>query len=308
MEVLGTYLNGNIKETIFSDGTRIRETDDNEFKAAYADNIDIKIIDRCDRACHWCHEGSTPYGKVADIMNEKFIDTLHPYQEVALGGGNVLEHRDLLPFLKKLKKNKVIANITLNQIHFEQNITLIDKLIEEKLIYGLGISLENPTDEFIKKVKRYPNAVIHVINGILRPSDIEILSDEGLKILILGYKHIRRGEDWYGYDHENITTKQIWLKDNLESILEKFNVVSFDNLAIEQLNVKRLLSQDEWDEFYSGDDGTHTFYIDMCERKYAESSTTPLDKRHILLNSVDDMFKVIQEEKLNEAERSDRVD
>lgn len=87
--------------------------------------------------------------------------------------------------------------------------------------------------------------------------------------------------------------KQQWLYENLEDIIQKFKVVSFDNLAIEQLNVKRLLTQEEWDEFYMGDDGKVTYYVDMVERKFAQSSTAPFDKRYDLLNSVDDMFKVI---------------
>jgi hypothetical protein len=294
MELLGKYRNGNYVTTILSDGTRIRETEDDEFIPAFAENMDIKICNRCDMNCKFCHEGSTPDGKLGNIMNEKFVDTLHPYQEVALGGGNVLEHPDLIPFLKKLKDRKVIANITLNQCHFEKDIETVDKLINEKLIYGLGVSLVNPTEEFIEKIKRYPNAVIHVINGIFRPSDAEMLSDKGLKILILGYKHIRRGEDWYSDDHENIVIKQMWLKDNLASMIDKFNVVSFDNLAIEQLNVKSLLSQEEWDEFYAGDDGTHTYYIDMVERKFAKSSTADFDKRYDLLDSVDYMFNKIR--------------
>jgi hypothetical protein len=77
-------------------------------------------------------------------------------------------------------------------------------------------------------------------------------------------------------------------------MIDKFNVVSFDNLAIEQLNVKSLLSQEEWDEFYAGDDGTHTYYIDMVERKFAKSSTADFDKRYDLLDSVDDMFNKIR--------------
>ena len=72
-----------------------------------------------------------------------------------------------------------------------------------------------------------------------------------------------------------------------------FIVVSFDNLAIEQLEVKRLVKDDEWEEFYMGDDGNFTYYIDMVERKFAQSSTTPFDKRHDLLDSVDEMFKII---------------
>ena len=72
-----------------------------------------------------------------------------------------------------------------------------------------------------------------------------------------------------------------------------FKVVSFDNLAIEQLEVKRLVKDDEWEEFYMGDDGNFTYYIDMVERKFAQSSTAPFDKRHDLLDSVDEMFKII---------------
>ena len=247
-------------------------------------------------ACKLCHEGSTPNGKLGDILNEKFIDTLHPYQEVAIGGGNVLEHPDLIPFLEKLKGLKVITNITLNQIHFEQNIKLVDMLFREKLIYGLSVSLVKPTKEFIEKVKKYPNVVIHVINGVLSPSDMFTLENNNLKLLILGYKHLRRGNEYYESDMENIKAKQRWLYVNLEFILKGFKVVSFDNLAIEQLNVKRLLSNEEWDEFYQGDDGSSTYYIDMVERKFARSSTASFDKRYDLMDSVDDMFRKIVNE------------
>lgn len=293
MELLGRYKNGNVITTILSDGTRIRETEDDEFKFAFAENMDIKICDKCNMGCKFCHEGSTPDGKLGDIMNEKFIETLHPYQEVALGGGNVLEHPDLIPFLYKLKDLKVITNITLNQIHFENNIDLVDMMIKEKLIYGLGISLVNPTDNFIEKVQRYPNAVIHVINGVLTKQQIEKLSDQNLKMLILGYKHLRRGVNYLEDNNEMISENQKMLYNVLPDMVNHFKVISFDNLAIEQLDVKRLLSEEEWKEFYQGDDGTSTYYIDMVERKFAKSSTASMDKRYDLLDSVDDMFNFI---------------
>lgn len=296
MKLLGIYKNGNFTTKIFSDGTKVRETEDDEFVAAFAENMDIKISNYCDMGCKFCHEGSTKNGKHGDILNEKFIETLHPYQEVALGGGDATSHPDLIPFLQKLKDRKVIVNMTVNQKHFEQKQELIRRLVDEKLIYGIGISLVNPTDEFISLIKQYPNAVIHVINGVLRPSDIEALSDKNLKMLILGYKQLRRGNEWYNEDHENIVVKQMWLKDNLAEIINHFKVVSFDNLAIEQLEVQRLMSKEEWDEFYMGDDGTMTYYIDMVERKFARSSTADFDKRYDLLESVDEMFQKIVSE------------
>lgn len=296
MNLLGVYKNGNFATKIFSDGTKIRETEDDEFIPEFAENMDIKISNYCDMGCKFCHEGSTKNGKHGDVLNQKFIETLHPYQEVALGGGDATSHPDLIPFLHKLKDRKVIVNMTVNQQHFEQKQELIKKLVDEKLIYGLGVSLVNPTDEFISLIQQYPNAVIHVINGILKPSDVEMLSDKNLKMLILGYKQLRRGGEWYSEDHENIIIKQMWLKENLGGIIERFKVVSFDNLAIDQLEVKRLMSQKEWDEFYMGDDGSMTYYIDMVEQKFARSSTADFDKRYDLLDSVDEMFKKIVSE------------
>lgn len=293
MELLGRYKNGNFVATILSDGTKIRETKDDEFIPSFAENMDVKICNYCDMECKFCHEGSSLHGKFGAILNEKFIDTLHPYQEIAIGGGDATSHPDLIPFLQKLKERKVIANMTVNQIHFEKKQELIKQLVDEKLIYGLGVSLVNPTKHFIELIKQYPNAVIHVINGVLKPSDIKALENNNLKMLILGYKHLRRGNEYFEEEQNDIETKQQWLYENLEDIIQKFKVVSFDNLAIEQLDVKRLLTQEEWDEFYMGDDGKVTYYVDMVERKFAQSSTAPFDKRYDLLDSVDDMFKVI---------------
>jgi len=95
MKLLGEYQNGNVHTQIFDDGTKIRETEDDEFRPAFAENMDIKICNRCTNPltggvmCPMCHEGSTPNGKLGDILNEKFIDTLHPYTEAALGGGDI---------------------------------------------------------------------------------------------------------------------------------------------------------------------------------------------------------------------------
>lgn len=293
MGLLGRYKNGNFVTTILSDGTKIRETKDDEFIPSFAENMDVKICNYCDMGCKFCHEGSTINGKFGNILNEKFIDTLHPYQEIAIGGGDATSHPDLIPFLQKLKERKVIANMTVNQIHFEKKQELIKKLVDEKLIYGLGVSLVNSTKHFIELIKQYPNAVIHVINGVLKPSDVKALENNNLKMLILGYKHLRRGNEYFEEEQNDIETKQQWLYENLEDIIQKFKVVSFDNLAIDQLDVKRLLTQEEWDEFYMGDDGKITYYIDMVERKFAQSSTAPFNKRYDLLDSVDDMFHVI---------------
>lgn len=295
INVIGRYRNGNYNVTIFSDGTKIRETDEDDFISAYPENIDIKVTDYCDMGCLMCHENSTVNGKHGDILNADFINTLHPYTELAIGGGNPLSHPHLIPFLEKLRERNIIPNLTINQRHFEKDQQLIRKLVDDKLIYGIGISLVEATSDFVNLIKQYDNAVIHTINGILTAKQVEILKNNNLKILILGYKIFRRGVDFFNAASDTIINNQIWLDNALPEIVQQFKAVSFDNLAIKQLNVKQLMSEEEWNEFYMGDDGQYTMYIDMVNRKFAKNSIA--ETRYDLLDNIDDMFTVVKNER-----------
>lgn len=285
--LLGKYQNGNYTVRIYADGTKVRETPDDEFVAEFPESMDVKITNRCEMGCPWCHENSLPDGKHGDV-HVAFIDTLKPYTEIALGGGNPLAHPELETLLRRLKDHKVIANMTVSQYHFETQQERIKRLADTGLVNGLGVSLSNATPEFVETVRSYPNAVIHVINGIV-PVD-ELMRLDGCKILILGYKDFRRGHSYYS---EEVKFKQTELRLNLPSIMSRFSVISFDNLAIEQLAVRELLSPAQWNEFYMGDDGMFTMFIDLVEGKFARNSTS--EERFELRDSVDEMFRVVKE-------------
>jgi hypothetical protein len=301
MERFVRYTNGNYTVTLDTKtGTKVRENDLDFFEADTVESMDIKITNCCDMGCPMCHENSTPDGKHADILGPSFLDKLHPYTELAIGGGNPLEHPDLYEFLVKCKERKFIPSMTINQKHFEANYDLVKKLVDEELIYGLGISLVAPTTEFIKLVKTIPNAVIHIINGLVSLPKLIKMKDHDLKILILGYKIFRRGATLYETQAPNITACQLMLYQYLPRIIEEnwFKVVSFDNLAIEQLEPQRLMSEDEWSEFYMGDDGigdgftSASMYVDMVERKYAKNSCDPV--RYDLLSTIEEMYNSLK--------------
>jgi len=294
MRLIGNYINGNYKVKIFDDGTKIRETEANEFKAKFPECMDVKITNYCDMNCPMCHEGSTTEGKHGDLLNVNFINTLHQYTELALGGGNPLSHPQLIEFLKICRSKRIIVNMTVNQKHFMDEQKYIQFLIDHKLITSLGVSLTDVTDEFINTIQQYPNIVLHIINGMIKVEDLRKLYDKNIKVLILGYKQFRRGILNYQNDSKNIEMFKTELYNELENAINHLKVVSFDNLAIKQLEVKRLMSQDEWNEFYMGDDGKFTMYIDLVEQKYARSSIS--EKRYDLLDNIDNMFEIILNE------------
>lgn len=320
MELLHKYTNGNYTVQIFNDGTKIRETNEDDFVAAFPENIDLKISDKCDMGCKFCHENSTPDGQIASF-DEEFLYSLKPGTEVAVGGGNIFENKDLENFLSFCKMNGIIANITVNQNHikgsFNKNnryrcndkIRKIFKWIDRGLVYGVGISYNGKAKElsdlFNGKIninwkqsdldEYKSHCVIHVINGVHSFNQIMKLARKKYKLLILGYKDLRRGHDYLTINQDNIKKKQNEIYENIHKIIKAFKVVSFDNLAIEQLNIRRLFTTEAWEQFYMGDDGNFTMYIDLVKKEFAKNSTSL--KRYKLLPTIEEMFKVVKNEK-----------
>ena len=263
---LAVYQNGNHYVAIFDDGTKIKETIDptaDHFTYEFAENSDIKITDYCDGGCIYCHENSTVKGVHGDLKKiEPMLDTLHAGTEMAVGGGNALAHPDLIWFLEKLKSKGVLANITINQRHLKPYKDLICKLVAEHLVYGIGISLTNSSDEddfkFIDTLG--DNVVIHTIAGILTEKDIQCLKHR--KVLILGYKDLRRGH----------------------ALLEKQSDETYNSLF-------QGADTDVMDA--DGNITCSTFYIDVPTMTVARMSTAALDQRFKFEGTEDvkDLFK-----------------
>lgn len=306
MSILGQYQNGNYSVTILSDGTKIRENDLDFFEAEFPESMDIKITNACDMGCPMCHEDSKPNGKHGDILNLPFINSLHEFTELAIGGGNPLSHPDFIPFLHLLKDRKLIANVTVNEVHFLKNIPLLLELSEQGLIYGLGISYtggdRESTYRFADSVSQFPNAVIHIINGIVSMEQVAWLSERNrdLKILILGYKDFRRGADHHEKVGQAIDNKMKDMYEYLPQIIENawFKAVSFDNLAISQLEVKRLMPEEAWAVFYMGDDGREgelssaSMYVDAVAGQFARNSCST--QRYPVTDNITQMFQFLK--------------
>lgn len=303
MKILGEYKNGNTLVTLFEDGTKTMFTKDDEFDLEFPTNIDIKITNRCNNrgaACQaFCHENSKPDGKHAPLSNFKFINSLVEGTEVALGGGALTTHPKLEEILLKFKKKGVITNVT---VHIQEVLNKADMLADFQkrgLIHGIGVSIQPHEVSDVEKMQlaKLDNVVFHIINGIF---DIGFLGElaravEHPKLLILGYKDFRRGHQLYNKAKEIIEYKQKAMKENLKEVVKMFEVVSFDNLAIEQLNLKEEVTEKEWDRYYQGNEGSSTMYINAVEGEFAKNSIST--KRYKLTTNIRNMFRTIRKEK-----------
>jgi len=291
------YKNGNCNVFIDpNNGTRIIHTDDDYIDLQFPLNIDVSIGRRCDGGCKFCYEGATPDGPEANLEYVPFLDSLRPYTEISVNGNSLLSMQ-LIPFLEKLKKRKIIANMTVNQIHFERKEALIADLLNSGLVHGLGVSLRNPTPEFIERAQKYPNLVVHTIAGVHGKDDYEALKGKGLKVLILGYKDKGRGHTYLAEEEASIKANRDYLKREIKSILENnwFPVVAFDNLALEQLDIKHVISEEAWEQFYQGDEGSASMFIDLTDRTFGVSSLMPREQMLPITDSIDEMFATVKQ-------------
>lgn len=270
MKQLAKYTNGNTSVTIFDDGTKIREYDGKPV-VFYPESIDVKITNYCDMGCGFCHESSTREGLHADL--NKLLDVLSdlpPGVELAIGGGNPLSHPEFFNFVKILNARGFIANLTVNQGHLRRYRDLLLYLLESNLIKGLGISVANFNFDSIKPlVEVSDNIVYHLIAGVSPVKlGVDLLTFNDAKLLLLGYKQFGFGKAFYS--DSVAACIEAW-KKAIPHFIGKCTM-SFDNLAIKQLNIKRLLTEAGWEKFYMGDDFCFTMYVDAVEQRYAKTS------------------------------------
>lgn len=302
--VLGRYVNGNYKVIILKDGTKIRYNNLDNLTPEFAESMDVKLTNKCSVGCPFCYEGSTKDGKHSDIMHQNWIKFVHPYTELAING-NDMDHPQLDEFLHYMKEKKVIVSMTLNQVQFLKNFYKVKQYVAEELIYGIGISISSITDETIfDKIAQFDNAVIHLINGIISPEFFTQYKEQlsKCKILVLGYKNVGRGISYRANAEDYVTRNIEWLKQSFIELYKsnQFKLVSFDNLAIEQLELEKQIKEHpelglDWKTLYMGDDGDYSFYIDAVDETFAKNSTLSKEFKYPINDmNADQMFNYIK--------------
>lgn len=273
MQELASYVNGNCRVKIYDDGTKVREYE-GKLNPEFPESIDLKITNYCESSCLYCHEMSDTNGKHAELTD--IIDVLGKLPsgiELAIGGGNPMSYPDLVPLLISLRNMGFICNITVNQMHVKKNLDLLSRLIGQKFVYGVGVSVTRDDFDGIHQLMRMSdNVVCHMIAGVNDVDQVRRLANmDYCKVLLLGYKKYGRGAEFY----DDKIEKNIWLWKMMLPALIGICALSFDNLALEQLDAKNIIPKDVWEAVYMGDDFTHSMYVDAVEKCYAPTSRSP---------------------------------
>ena len=304
-KAIANYTNGNYQVIILENGTKIRYNEEETLTPDHFESVDIKITNKCVHNCPYCHEASFPNGEHADFNKYmSFLETIHPHTELAIGGGNPLLHPQLDSFLQYCKDKQFIPSMTVNWQDFVSEHDRLMKYEEDKLLYGIGISMpfvdigiENKKNLY-SLIQETPNAVCHVILGLHTLVDMLELSNmvDSPRVLFLGFKSFRKGNDYLGLHApevlNNISDIATYLFRMKQGLVKdwKFNPMAFDNLALQQLDLKDRLSPSP---FYMGDEGQFTLFIDLVTGEYAKSSTSR-DRFPIANKNADQIFQHIR--------------
>lgn len=274
------YRNGNAVVTLdLRDGTRIIEYPDNDGLILETPlNIDIRVSTQCPygynvetqkSTCAFCHESALVDGQECHygILQQVLMDAKLPRgTEIALGVNQVTE--DLVQFVKNLYRLGLVVNITMNERYITE---FGDTGLKQMLpyVFGLGISYRSLQGclSLPDWIADYPHTVIHVINGIDDFDDVKELSVKYHKILVLGEKD-------FGFNRGKVdlsTKEHKQWKSNIMQLTEIFDIVSFDNLGLQQLEIRGKITDEEYKSFYQGE---HSMYINAVEQYFAPSSRT----------------------------------
>lgn len=163
---------------------------DNPLFAPHPELVDISISNHCSKGCSFCYRNSTKNNSFISIGDYNYIlDVLqHPKWgnvfQIAIGGGEPLEHPDFVEIIETTYSRNIIPNFTTNG-------DLIDKDIASKIASKVGaiaISSQDINELNTSKIdilsdQKIKTNIHFLLNSDTLPQAIKILKGEYNKIL-----------------------------------------------------------------------------------------------------------------------------
>jgi len=175
-----------------------KSLEDNPSFAPVPELVDISISNHCSKGCDYCYRDSKPDGSFMSLDDYKFVLSSLNHKkygnvfQVALGGGEPLEHPEILEILELTKQFNIVPNFTTNGENITK--TLVDNI--KGKVGAAAVSLNN-------------------LNGI-NNSKIELLIKGGIRTNI-----------HYVIDRNNIKQAIQILEGEFNKKIKKVNAIIF---------------------------------------------------------------------------------
>ncbi|MEW6710048.1 MAG: radical SAM protein, partial [Candidatus Riflebacteria bacterium] len=244
---------------------------------------DVKITDHCSFNCEFCYQNSGPDGKHADTDKVfQAIDALAELEvfEIALGGGDPVDHPDFVKIVDYARKKGIIPNFSTRNLDFLYSQDFIE--ITEK-IGSIGFTVTDVSD--LKKLSdaqkflccltdlKTPRIKVHIVENSLDYEDLkkvaEFFRDYRFRIIFLGVKEIGRGK---------VLKHRPW-PENFIELLPKYPYEIDTQMAANSI--------EKWEKagFNTSNveihEGLQSLYVDCCAQKIGKSSYQPETSKKI---------------------------
>jgi radical SAM protein with 4Fe4S-binding SPASM domain len=165
---------------------------ENPYKAPIPELVDISISNHCSKNCSFCYRKSIPNNSFMSVEDYKFIlESLNDKRwgnifQVALGGGEPLEHPNIVELLQVTREFRIIPNFTTNAIYITKEIASNIKLF----VGAVAISFQNIQEIQISKAHLFFEQNIKTnIHYLLSRNSIK----QGIEILEGKYNNLLEG-------------------------------------------------------------------------------------------------------------------
>jgi len=278
--------------------------------------IDLKVTDYCEYGCEYCYQSSNQEGKhadIQDILNMAYQMKDAQVLEVAIGGGDPVKHPQFARILEIFRDEGIVPSFSTRDVEWVKDRNIAKSVIENA--GAIGFSVDNTWElrrvynaynyleiEYSGKIERkfdrthtFPRLVIHYIPEAHDVRNIrkmaECMAEHGNSwedtLLLLGWKSVGRAEG-----RKPPHTCKSWL-----NALGK-------KCASPRISVDTCFAERYKDDMksisevlYETEEGRHSMYIDLVDKKFATSSYTKEEGKHELSDtrlrtqlSIEEMF------------------
>lgn len=259
-------------------GTKLRFALGAYRKASKPELVDLKITDFCSFGCTFCYQNSGLEGKHASLENIDFIVkqlAKAKVFEVAIGGGETLEHPQIVEIITKFYEAGIVPNFTTK---FPGKVRKFWPQLGH-MVGGFAYSAETPAQIHaaakLFKAGGIPSKKVnlHCVMGLTTREEfrayLEAAEEEGYRVTLLGYKTVGRGKNIVPHPYA-------WWVEEVQDLInqERCPSLSIDTPLAAQYG--SLLPVPTYT--YHTQEGAVSMYIDCVALTFGTSSFEPKGK------------------------------